>query len=432
MGRAIVLMGLLAGVTACDAGSAGSVGADVHAGSDGDAAAPGDAKGDAKDVASGGDAAAGPSAPFDWCTPDTAPDDACHAAKRDPSSERVALATEIAGKQMELHPPESLGWDWGEAVLLWSLVELHSVTGDPALLAYAKAWMDSNIANGFTISTSDSCAPVAIAAALYRETGDEAYAAVVDKALTYLSDLALRTDGGAISHFGTIPVVSVWVDSLFMFGNVWMAWWQATGDVASLDALGEQIRAFSALLQDDGGLFRHAWGWNEESPTPAHWARGNGWVVASVAQYLRARRIRGEEDAEVADSLRRLLEGVAQTQGAASGLWWTLLDHPGEAYEETSASALFAYGMARAWRSGLAGDEVLPRIERAMGGVLGRITRDGQGRPVVTGISGPTTAGFNEQYAKVPLVDDISYGVGAVILALVETSGLPDQGGDDE
>lgn len=369
--------------------------------------------------------------PFDWCVPDVPPDDACHAAKRDPASERVALATEIAAKQMALHPAESLGWDWGEAVLLWSFVELHAVTGDPAIQDYVKAYMDAHIAHGFTISTSDSCAPAALAAALYRQSPDDSYEAVVDKALTYLSELALRTDAGAISHFGTIPVVSVWVDSLFMFGNVWMAWWGATGDVASLDALGEQIRVFSALLQDDG-FFRHAWGWPDESPTPAYWARGNGWVVAAEAQYLRARRIRGESDATVAESLGRLLAAVGDAQGDESGLWWTLLDHPGDAYEETSASALFAYGMARAWRSGLAGDEVLPRVVRAMVGVQSRITRDGAGLPVVTGISGPTTAGFNEQYAKVPLVDDISYGVGAVILALVETSGLPESGGDHE
>ena len=52
-----------------------------------------------------------------------------------------------------------------------------------------------------------------------------------------------------------------------------------------------------------------------------------------------------------------------------------------------------------------------------------RIRMDDDG-PVVTGVSLATDPWSFEEYASVPLGDDVNYGVGAVILALIETSGL--------
>jgi unsaturated rhamnogalacturonyl hydrolase len=53
------------------------------------------------------------------------------------------------------------------------------------------------------------------------------------------------------------------------------------------------------------------------------------------------------------------------------------------------------------------------------------IHTDAQDRPVVTGISGPTMAGSFEYYRDIPVLDDLPFGLGAVLLILIETSGLP-------
>ncbi|MCA9637784.1 MAG: glycoside hydrolase family 88 protein, partial [Myxococcales bacterium] len=116
---------------------------------------------------------------------------------------------------------------------------------------------------------------------------------------------------------------------------------------------------------------------------------------------------------------------TAPRPGPTQRTWWTLVDRPGEGYLETSASALFAYSLARGWRYGQVDHAALPAIERAIVGLGGRIVDDAAGRPVVRGISGPTLPGTRASYLAVPLVDDRPYGVGAVILALVESSGLP-------
>jgi unsaturated rhamnogalacturonyl hydrolase len=80
-------------------------------------------------------------------------------------------------------------------------------------------------------------------------------------------------------------------------------------------------------------------------------------------------------------------------------------------------------GLARGYRYGFLGEEVLPVIDAAMAGVESKIVDEGDG-PIVTGTSGPTTVGSFDDYASVELVDDLHYGVGAVLMALVETSGL--------
>jgi unsaturated rhamnogalacturonyl hydrolase len=100
------------------------------------------------------------------------------------------------------------------------------------------------------------------------------------------------------------------------------------------------------------------------------------------------------------------------------------MNRPGESYLETSAAALFAYGMARGYRYGFVDASVLPSIEAAMRGVTARIVVDPEGVPTVTGVSGPTSVGTFDYYATLATRDDVAYGIGAVLLALTETSGL--------
>jgi unsaturated rhamnogalacturonyl hydrolase len=363
--------------------------------------------------------------PFDWCSPDQPPDAACFAARRDPESENIAVALAIAGKQVEEHPPETLAWNWEEAVLMAGFVELYRVTEDEWLIDYVEAWVDHHIDKGYKIGTSDNCAPTAAAVWLYEYTQQPRFRTVVEDGLHYLYEEAKRTVEGGISHLGTVDIVTLWVDSLFMFGDLLISWGETTGDADALDTFGTQFGIFTDLLQAESGFYVHAYAWIVEQTPGTYWARGNGWVVAAAWRYLRVRQIRGEEDPVVAEAARTLLDAAREAQDPETGLWWTLLDKPGEVYLETSASALFAYGMARAWRLGRLEDDWLEPLALAMEGIRSRIVEDDQGRPVVTGISGPTSADKAREYAKVALEDDLPYGVGAVLLALVESSGLP-------
>ena len=342
----------------------------------------------------------------------------------DPESDEVATATAIALRYIDNHPYEDEIWDWKSGVLMFALTELYQVTGDERLRDHYKSWLDYRIDQGYQMLWSDSCPPAITAVALLSETSTDEYQQVVDDTLEYLDVTVPRTPEGGISHNGILGSrPSIWVDSLFMFGMVLNRWGELA-DPARLDMESEQIQIFSQLLQDDNGFTRHAQDWPGYDES-VYWARGNGWVVASLGDYLRIRVEREETDPEVEQIFRKHVKAIVGAQDAESGMWWTVMNHPGAGYVETSGSALLAYGIARAYRYGILGDEERAVAQKAIEGIKEKIRIDEDG-PVVTGVSLSTDPWSLEQYLNVPLGDDVSYGVGAVILALIETSGLPE------
>ncbi len=380
--------------------------------------------------ATGCDGKVASDAPFDWCEADTPPDETCFVARRAPASASIALALQIAHAQINRQPAQKLQWRWEEGVMMIAFADLYRVTGDADLLAYLSTWIEHHVARGYDILSSDTCPPAAVATLLYARTGNPSFRQVVEDVLHYLYEVAVRTEDGGINHLGELTGlgVTLWVDSLFMFGTTLIRWGEQQDDARALDEYARQHRVFANHLQDETGWFRHAYQW-----LPAHedvyWARGNSWVTAAGYEYLRARMVRGEVDEEVRASVARQVDAIVASQDTRTGLWRTLPNYPDapENYVETSASALFAYGMARGWRIGLLDDTVLPVVARAMDGVRKMVVQDGASSPpIVTGTSGQTTAGAAKEYLKVPQADDIAYGIGAVVLALIETSGLPE------
>jgi unsaturated rhamnogalacturonyl hydrolase len=350
-----------------------------------------------------------------------------YACERAPDSAQIELATRIAHRYMDEHPPDEEGFDWTSGVLMFGLTELYRVTQDERIRDYYQAYLDHHIAEGYAIVWSDSCPPALTALALLRDEETPAYRQVVDDVLDYL-DTATRTEDGGIHHLGPrlgefIP--GIWLDSLFMFGMVLNRHGEASADADALALMGEQLDVFQRVLQSEQGLMVHADNWRLEFDTDIYWARGNGWVVASLADYLRIRRARGESDGVADQMFRRLVEGALATQDA-SGNWWTVTNRPGEGdnYFETSAPALFSYGIARAYRYGVLGEDELDKALLGVDAMQDYIELDDQDRPFVVGTSDGTEPSTFEVYVAVPQVDDLNYGVGSVILSLVETSGL--------
>ena len=393
-------------------------------GDSGDSGDPGQETGE---TATGEDAPAPSLEYFDQCVVGEAPDAACHADKREPGSEEIALATALAERYMDVYPATEHLWDWSEAVLMFALTELHRVTGDPALRDYPRAWLTHRIEKGYDIWWSDHCPPSLTALALWLDDGDPAFEAVVQDVLTYIAEEAPRTDGGGVGHLGTLDEdqPSLWVDSLMMVGMPLLRWAEATGDDDAMAEAALQGQVFTDRLQEASGLYTHAWNWYTEQTPGLFWARGNGWVMVFLHELLRLRRVRGEADPEMEAAAAALSQALLGAQDSETGLWWGLLSHPGELYLETSAAALNVFGLARGYRYGYRGAAALPAIAAAVDGLVGALGQDDHGRPVVTGVSGPTSVGTYEDYLAVPLEDDVPFGVGAVILALVEASGLP-------
>ncbi len=206
-----------------------------------------------------------------------------------------------------------------------------------------------------------------------------------------------------------------------MFGVVLTRLGYLTGENKYFDLITDQVEIFASLLQDkEEGLFRHAWIGGEQVPQEqVFWARGNGWVLTSLTELLSVLPSEHPNRSKVMDIYSQLVDAVAGYQDT-SGLWYTVMNRPGETYLETSASALFTYSLAKGINQGLIGEEYLPNIQAGIEGLKQKIYIDDEGNLILSGTSTGTQPGGFDDYNSVKLRDNVSYGIGAVILAFCE------------
>jgi len=318
-------------------------------------------------------------------------------------------------------------WNWEDAVFMYGIQVLHRVTGAERYKNYLSDWIEHHLERGVKIGSSDSLAPCSTVAYLSGISNPaNTYGSLLLDAKDYLANRVSRTPDGGINHLGSLEElgVTLWVDSLFMFGGYLTRLSDAQSNSAELQELGQQFTIFASHLQSPNGLFLHAHNWALETDSSIFWLRGNGWVTAMGYEYLRLKRNFLEEADEVSQILKKQVDMLVTLQDPSSGLWWTLLNVPEEGYVEISGSALILFGMARGYRYGFLGDEILPVLEKGRDGLLKFITQK-NGLWSVHQVSGPTNAGTRKQYLNVRTDSDIPYGVGAALMALVEISGLP-------
>jgi rhamnogalacturonyl hydrolase YesR len=116
--------------------------------------------------------------------------------------------------------------------------------------------------------------------------------------------------------------------------------------------------------------------------------------------------------AAVLHLLRRQAQGIASVQSGA-GLWRQLLDRS-DSYEETSASAMFTFAIARGVNRGwLDADAYAPVAIAGWNGLSTRISGDGH----ITGTCiGTSYADDAVYYAHRPAIDDV-HGYGPTLMA---------------
>jgi len=160
----------------------------------------------------------------------------------------------------------------------------------------------------------------------------------------------------------------------------------------------------------------------------AFWARGNGWMLATLVDAL-AFVPRTHPDREELLAVARRLEASLSRVQASSGLFHTLLLDP-ESYQETAGSALILFGMARGVRLGLFDAETRARVLRGARGLWQVVRREGD-RQLVTGTSLGTNP-VEVLYRWTPTAQQVSYGVGAWLLAASETLAMLEPGSNDQ
>lgn len=198
-----------------------------------------------------------------------------------------------------------------------------------------------------------------------------------------------------------------------------------TGDRELLDFAARQPRLYAARLQDpEDGLWRHSWWVRAGRPHPSgriYWARGNGWVVASLPRILDRLPADHPERLGILEILERTSRALLPLQ-RPDGWWETVLLPPGRSYRESSATALVAAGWLHSTAAGYLPEAYRDPAERAFRSVVDALVEGPGGRLVMPEISAPTIplpVFPRPGYTPVPRGMNFTYGIAALIFAAV-------------
>lgn len=211
---------------------------------------------------------------------------------------------------------------------------------------------------------------------------------------------------------------SLWADDAYMSIPALAEMGHLTGDKKWFDdAVKQALQMSKHLFVPAKGLYTH--GLNLHNPDAPHffWARANGWVVLSLCDLLDVLPKDHPGYEPVKKQLQAILRGVAEYQDGTTGLWHQMIDR-NDSYLETSASAMFVYGLAHAVNEGWLNPTTYGSIAQAGWiGLTQRINKDGQ---VEGTCVGTTFASDQVYYYHRPTSAYALHGYGPVLLAGTE------------
>ncbi|MBD9525453.1 glycoside hydrolase family 105 protein [Paracoccus sp. PAR01] len=337
-------------------------------------------------------------------------------------------------------------WCYEDGCIYRGLDLLHEVMGDPRWRAHLRRLVDAQVGpegelagydpDDFNI---DNILAGRVLFPLWRETGDDRYMAAARRLVGQL-DRHPRISTGNYWHKLRYPH-QVWLDGLYMGLPFLIEYGIAAGEPQRIEDALTQFLAALDLTQTPSGLHVHGydesrdqrWSDPDTGQSPAVWARAMGWLAMALVDALAL--LPGDLRAtELHQRTRQILLKLADLQ-APSGLWPQVLEAPDLQgnYEESSASAMFAYAFLRAARLGLvsggdaarlrdAGLKALDALEQTR-----LIQRGGRSRfsgichvAGLGGFSGVYRDGTPGYYLTEPVVDDDAKGVGPLMMACAE------------
>jgi rhamnogalacturonyl hydrolase YesR len=267
------------------------------------------------------------------------------------------------------------GWSW--STYTQGVQALFEQVGDQEYLNDNLAWGQSN-AWGVTTAEVDPDALKALQT--YYDLN----------ALDSTASLS-KADAAMASDLTSLPVSEYdWADALFMGLPDWTRWATRTGNSAYLDKLdalyqwtrdeGATSSRCAGTTPSQAGLFdstRGLWyrdctfvGVKDANGQPIFWSRGNGWVIAAMAQVLQTLPATDPRRAKYSSMLQTMAASLVPLQGS-DGFWRSSLFDPSLfPSPETSGTALITYALAYGIKAGLLSSATyLPVVAKAWNGL---------------------------------------------------------------
>ena len=336
-------------------------------------------------------------------------------------------------------------WDYTNGVMMSAFAMIADETGDQSYLDYNVRFYDFTFTwmpyframqeqtkkrNDYSrmvhMSALDHCG--SITAALIRthmKHPDPRYRAWIDTVADYITNKQFRFEDGSLARQRPQPR-SLWTDDFYMGVSFLAQMGKLTGDTKYWDDGVRQITQMSKrLFIDEKGLYDHGWSENTEGYDPRfYWARANGWATMAMCELLSVLPEDFKGRADVLRLFRLHMRSLIELQDG-TGLWHNMLDKS-ETYLETSASAMFVYGLAKGLNEGWLSPIYGPAAITGWNGLVSRVLPDGR----VEGIcEGTTYANDNTYYffrgasANTTFFGSVLYA-GVEMMKLVKNPGL--------
>jgi rhamnogalacturonyl hydrolase YesR len=316
-------------------------------------------------------------------------------------------------------------FDWGEGVMMAGMVRAGVTLESPRHVTFVQTWADywrayglRRVLDGEGERLQGYCGhwgPGLAVIMLYEQTKDPVYLEMAREVAAFIEKDATRLKDGGLGHWK--GNYQLWVDTLYMACPVLARLSKIDNRPELMDDAVRQLEIYAKRLQDEKtGLFYHMYDEPTDKHTEVLWARGNGWTVMSYVEVLKLLDRSSPAWQKLQADFKRQVAGLLATQDPQTGLWHTVLDRP-ESYIETSASAMFIYALAEAYRLGLLDQsrEFNKAVVHGWLGLVGKVDRDGRVYDV-SGGTGPT--GYKDYAEKIR--GTYTWGTGAYLLATSE------------
>ncbi|HEY7091418.1 MAG TPA: glycoside hydrolase family 88 protein [Tepidisphaeraceae bacterium] len=239
---------------------------------------------------------------------------------------------------------------------------------------------------------------------------------IIDGWLDFISTRQFRLPDGQLARHRPQPE-SIWADDAYMSIPALAQMGKLTGDRKYFDDAVKQSLGFGRyLFVPEKGIYMHGRNMNQPDNPEFYWARANGWIIMANVELLDVLPEDHPQREEVLKLLRAQIKGLASYQ-SGRGLWHNMLDKP-ETYEETSASAMIVFGIARAINRGWISPVSYGSVAQAGWNALTtRVNALGQ---VEGTCIGTTFASENVYYFNRPTSIHAPHGYGPMLLAGAE------------
>ncbi|MGE6355438.1 glycoside hydrolase family 88/105 protein [Flavobacterium sp. NPDC079362] len=210
---------------------------------------------------------------------------------------------------------------------------------------------------------------------------------------------------------------TLWLDDMFMSVPALAQMGSYTGDVKYFDDAVKQVNQFSErMFNSQKGIYMHGWVESMQVHPQFHWARANGWALMTMVELLEVLPKNHPGYPQVLSQLQKHIAGLMQYQDG-TGFWHQLLDR-NDSYLETSATAIYAYSVARAINRGYVDKMTYaPAVLLAWNAVASKVNDKGQVEGTCVGTGMAFDPAF---YYHRPVNVFAAHGYGPVLLAGAE------------